>query len=55
VQELQFKLELVELFLVHSTIKLAQLDHFGMWFEIVDYHTGQKLSQVFWLMSVARF
>jgi hypothetical protein len=52
---LQFKLELVESFLEPLMKRQAQLVHFGMWFEIVDYHTGQKLSQVFWRMSVAQY
>jgi hypothetical protein len=44
---LQCKLELDELFLVPSMIKLALWDHFGMWFEIVDCHTGLRLYQEF--------
>jgi hypothetical protein len=39
---LQFKPELLELFLVLLTRKLAQLDRYGMWCEIVDCHIGLR-------------
>jgi hypothetical protein len=49
-----FKLELDESFLVHSMTRPAQLDRCGMSCAIADCHIDLKLSQVFWLMSVAR-
>jgi hypothetical protein len=47
VREQQFKLGLVELFLEPSTKKQVRSDHFGMWFEIVDYRTDLRLFREF--------
>ena len=44
---LLFKRGLGGLFSVRSTIRPAQLDHFGMSFEIVDCHTDLKLFREF--------